>query len=440
MPEYVNKGLRLAQNDGKEMSKLFILNAASKIYEKNPGWFHEASALISEAIKNDPYTKDAMPVAMFMNSLKGNSDNVRSVEKIIYGNKNSYLNVLYFTINAYIGAGDLNTAYNRMKTLLGEDRDEEVSDYSFFMLYYEILKKMGDTSEFFPLLTEFIIGSQDERRINFFLSLLHLENYKMPVLYTGEWVPLLTEMMDSEDSQIPLEIMDYVLKNNYLDTCIKSKNGDSVLYMFRAISTFFDSDADEAIAYIDKSIEINENWINSLIKAILLMNSSDSTYETAEEADSILQKWEKIEPDRASIHLLRAIIQNFALGQGGREEIDQARKIEPYLYPAVLTDIMIRIDRGQSLKAIQIIDDYNDGGFIHSIDVFYQISMLKEYCMADINKGVEMMMEISESLKNLDSFENWDDMIMEERAFIPKELFVENLSVPLFFPFSNPDP
>ncbi|MGP6239698.1 hypothetical protein ACNF40_04700 [Cuniculiplasma sp. SKW4] len=438
--EYVEEGLRIAQKDDSEMSKLFILSSASKVYENKNNWYDEAYALISRAIKSDPYNRDALLVSLFINSIKGNLENVRDVEKIISGNRNNNLNVLYFIINAYMGTGDLNTSYNLINDLLKKGGNEEVSDYSIFMLYYEILKKRGDTSEFFPLLTEFLIGSSDERRMNFFLSLLHLENYKVPVLYTGDWIPLLTELMDREDHQIPGEIMDYVLKSDYLDACIKSKNGDSVLFMFRAISTFLEGDPDEGVAYIDKSIEIKENWLNGLIKAVLLMNTSEASYETAEKADIILQKWEKIEPNRASIHQLRAIIQNFALGQDGREEMDEARKIEPYLYPMVITDIMIRIAHRQFLQAIQIIDDYNDRGFIHSIEVFYQISMLKAYCLEDIPKASEMMMEITKSLKSSDSYENWEGMIMNRKKFIPQELYVENLPVPLFYPFLNPNP
>lgn len=437
----IKNGLQIAASDNTEHSNLLIMKAILMAYEQESDWYSNASPIVAEARKLSPSNRDILLVGAYVHALGRNQDMVREFSNRLMEDGSGDPNVLYFLINANIKADELERAREISEILLEMNDGKSVSDYSALLLDYEIRKLRGEQEKFFPVLTEFLIGgAKNERKINLFYSILRRDIYRIRVLYSPYFIPLNMELLNESDRDIPQEINSYVFNDKFLDTCIRLSENDQLLHMFRAVELLFDGDPEAAMKSIGKSIEIDENWLNSLTKSIILMNSEDATYETAEEADSILRSWEDKNPENPSIHLLRAIILSFALGKDGTKEIDSARSKGPYEYSSVLTDILIRISTHDFGRATEIIDDFNQNGGIDSIGVFHQISMLKAYCMRNVKDGTQFISNVTRSLKGTEEFGVWVEMLMNELKFIPDYLFVENLPVPLVYPFNDPDP
>ncbi len=125
------------------------------------------------------------------------------------------------------------------------------------------------------------------------------------------------------DPGIPEEIHNHVFNGHFLDSCISMNCGDYVLYMFRSMECLLDGDLETSLELINRSIDLDENWLNILIMSIVMMNLDGFSFKTAEEADGILKKWEEAEPDIQSINLLRSIMLEYPLGDENLECLDE---------------------------------------------------------------------------------------------------------------------
>ncbi len=440
----VARGLALAGNDVMEHSNLLILSAVMKLYAQDSDSYSKASELMDEAERLNPTNPDIPLVRVYMDALSRNIEGFRKFSERLMAESGNEPGVIYLLINAGIRVNDLATAQNLSEKLKTMTDADSIQDYSALLLDYELKKLQGEHEKFFPILTGFITGDVDpNRKINLLYPVLRMDEYRLPVIYSREFVPLYIQLLNEGDPGIPEEIHDYVFNGKFLDSCISRNSGDSVLYMFRSMECIFDGDPEASLEFINKSLEIDENWLNSLIKSIVLMNSEDSSFETAEEADGILKKWEQAEPEIQSIHLLRSIILAFAMGDENLESLDEikaARKQNPYEYTSVLTDVLIRITKGDRGMAASIIDDYLKNAGINEITVLHQVSMLRAYCMEDVKRGVQYILDLTEKIREKDEFEGWLDMLTRKIKFIPEYLFVESLPVPFFYPVEDPDP
>ncbi len=441
---FIETGIKFASNNVNEKRRLLNIYALSTIYLKEPNWEMKVLKIISDIQMMNPEDRDSLITLIYVNATMNNGENVTKYGEKLFKERNSDPISLYFLSEANLAVGDTKSALKYNKSLLEKIDGKNFDDYLALMQNYEILKRDGDPTPFFTMLTEFLIGNtENSRKMDFFQKILNMSSHKFQIFYTDERVPVLVELMGESDYGVIGEIFDYIFKNEFLDRCIALNERDSALYMFRAVSTFLEGDPEEGLLFIERSIKIDENWLNSLIKAVLMMQSSETTYDTAKEADGILEKWEKIDPSRAPIHQLRSILMSFALGEDGRKENEETRKSNPEDYNYMLTGVMINIAMHNFMGAIQIIDGYNDMGFIHTIRAFYQLSMLKAYCingMGEQKTAVDFMTSLSMSLIGKEDYEEWADLIKGGEEFIPDTFYVENLPVYMFYPFTDPDP
>ena len=438
----VKEGIDLVGKDSLEHSNLLIISAVMKSYESGNEPSSRAAELVEEAQRINTTNPDIILVGAYISALNNNVNEFRKYSQMFMDEGIDVPEFMYLLIKASSRLREFSMAQKLSEKLRANTDGNGVSDYTAFLTDYELKKLNGEEEKFFQELKEFIAGNVEKnRKIELLNSILRMDSYSIPVIRSVENINLNTYLINNSDPELPEYIHNYVFNGKFLNYCTNENSSDWVLYMFRAIEDLYNGDPEMALEFINRSLEIEGNWLNSITKSLILMNSEDFAFETAQEADDILKKLEKSDPQIPSIHLLRSIILAFSLGEYDEslKEIEAARKIEPYNYNSVLTDVLIRITGGDLESTGKIIDDFSRNNKINDFGMWYQVSMLKAYSLGNLEKGVQYILDITKDMTEYEGFGNWIEMFRDRAPFIPEVLYVENLFVRFDYPLNDPN-